>query len=34
MDLDNVDCKEVRLGGEIEEILRPFLDSSEKLEKV
>ena len=34
MGLDNVDCKKVGLGGRIEEVLRPLLDSSEILEQV
>ena len=31
MGLNNLDCKEVGLGGRIEEVVRPLLDSSDIL---
>ena len=34
MGLDNKDCKGVVLGGMIEEVMKPFLDSSGGLEQV
>ena len=34
MGLDNEDCKGVVLGGKIEDVVRPFLDSSVRLEQV